>query len=148
MQRAPRLCSCGLKIAQGGLCPCERRRASARKDARPSASARGYDREWRRLTAGFLTAHPYCSDCSEKGLTTPATVVGHVVSVWKDPSRRLDPTNWKPLCRGCNARDAHREKKGEGGAKAFAKTFETTGFPSTRNNPEFFSPVDEYPEGW
>lgn len=119
MQRAPRICNCGLRIAPGELCPCERKRAASRRDARPPAAARGYDADWRRAIAGFLAAHPWCSACAAKGITTPASVVGHIVSVRIDPSRRLDPSNWTPLCRGCNARDAHRDRKGRGGLESF-----------------------------
>lgn len=150
MQRAPRLCSCGIKVAPGEQCPCERRRAAARKDGRPSASARGYDRAWLRLARAFLATHPRCALCVEAGVFTAAEVVDHIVPVCDRPDLRLDPANLQALCRSHNARKATAEKRarseGRGGLEAFTKGSKTTAFPLARNNPEFFSSTDEFRE--
>lgn len=101
--RAPRLCACGHRVASGVRCPCERKADAARKarfdQQRPSASARGYDADWRKLRARHLAAHPFCRRCG-----APAAEVDHVEPVRSAPSRRLDPTNLQSLCRPCHSR--------------------------------------------
>ena len=108
--RAPRLCRCGHRVAHGGLCPCERRAAAERKarfdKTRPSASARGYDAEWRKLRAAHLAKHPDCRRCGD-----PARDVDHVVPVRVAPARRLDPTNLQSLCTRCHSRAKQSEDR-------------------------------------
>lgn len=149
MPRAPRLCSCGLLVAPGETCLCQRHRAAQRADTRPPASARGYDAEWRRRTAGFLRLHPHCAACARAGVVTPSEVVGHIVSVRIDPSRRLDPSNWEALCRSHNARDAHRDRKGGGASKTFEVAPKTTSASLARDFSSFSSPTrDKSEEPW
>jgi hypothetical protein len=85
----------------------QQRQRKARHDrVRPSATARGYDAEWRRLSMLFLSRpeNHYC-ECG-----TPATLVRHRISIRKRPDLRLDHRNWLPGCARCNARDAQRER--------------------------------------
>lgn len=96
--RPARACGlCGGVHQSGERCPVTIRRDGERKarhDAtRPSAAARGYDAEWRRLRAEHLDANPLCVRCG-----APAIVADHVVSVRRAPHRRLDPTNLQSLC--------------------------------------------------
>jgi len=111
MTTVPRLCTaCGCIHAVSVLCDCQReqmRQRKARHDrVRPSAAKRGYDADWRRLSAAFLALpqNRYC-DCG-----APATLVRHRISIRKRPDLRLDQRNWLPGCARCNARDAARER--------------------------------------
>ena len=81
---------------------CERH-AKAYGRARGSATARGYGYDWQKLRAWHLRQHPLCADCEARGTTAPADDVDHVVPIAVDPSRRLDPTNLRSLCRACHA---------------------------------------------
>lgn len=108
--RAPRLCRCGHRVAHGALCPCERRAEAERKarfdKGRPSAAARGYDADWRKLRAAHLKAHPFCVRCG-----APARDVDHIEGVRKAPARRLDPTNLQSFCTPCHSRAKQSEER-------------------------------------
>lgn len=68
------------------------------KRTRPSTFALGYDKAWERARKQHLTEYPYCVFCSEF-----ASHVDHRVPVAVDPSRRLDPTNWRSCCASCHS---------------------------------------------
>lgn len=108
--RAPRLCRCGHRVAHDAACPCERREAAERKARfdkdRPSAAARGYDADWRRLRAAQLAAHPFCRRCG-----APARDVDHVAPLRQAPERRLDPANLQSLCASCHSRAKQSEER-------------------------------------
>lgn len=95
----PRICRCGRLVPSGMRCPCRTKEASQRRAAhdatRPSAAARGYDAEWRKVRAAFLKANP---TCSHPGCGKPATDADHVLSVRERPDLRLDPSNLRPFC--------------------------------------------------
>jgi 5-methylcytosine-specific restriction endonuclease McrA len=96
---APRVCSCGSVVASGVTCACQRKRhqeAKARSDARrPSATARGYDSEWRRAAKAYLAVNPRCA---HPGCTAFATVVDHRVPHRGDKRLFWDRSNWQGLC--------------------------------------------------
>ena len=71
---------------------------------RPSASAQGYDRKWRRLRSWFLSQPENAICCwTEEGRRCwqPATVVDHIVPI-KEGGERLDPDNLRGLCAACH----------------------------------------------
>jgi 5-methylcytosine-specific restriction protein A len=70
---------------------------------RGSASARGYDRLWRKFRQAFLAEHPLCADCEREGLITVATEVHHREKLVKRPDLRLDPANATALCTPCHS---------------------------------------------
>jgi 5-methylcytosine-specific restriction protein A len=47
----------------------------------------------------YLSDHPICEQCESFGHVANADVVDHIVSIEDDPSRRLDPTNFRALCK-------------------------------------------------
>jgi 5-methylcytosine-specific restriction protein A len=59
------------------------------------------DAPWRRLRQAWLNAHPLCVTCEAEGRVTVAQVVD-------DPSRRLDWSNLRSLCKSCH--DRHTAK--------------------------------------
>ena len=102
-------CSCGQLFKAGGGCPnpgCKRK---------PFASVKGpghHGSEWRATAAtkrkrAFL-ALPHNRECWECG--SPASVVDHIipVSTPEGKARLMDPTNWRPHCRQCSARQGAR----------------------------------------
>ena len=110
--RAPRICSCGKLVPSGARCPCQvaRKRETNRQHDRErgNSSQRGYDGTWERKAKTYLARRENrrCAVCG-----APATVVMHIHSIRARPDLRMDPTNWQPGCRKCNAIDAARERR-------------------------------------
>jgi 5-methylcytosine-specific restriction endonuclease McrA len=76
-----------------------RQRQVAPRDDRPSASVRGYDHAWAKLSNHHRTrVEPLCRVCAGAG-----EMVHHVEPVDVAPHRRLDPTNLATLCNRCHA---------------------------------------------
>lgn len=69
---------------------------------RPNSSARGYDRAWQRARDHHLAQHPLCEVCLSRGRTTAATLVDHRIPVAVDPTKRLDPANFRSCCVSCH----------------------------------------------
>lgn len=108
--RPPRIAPCcGLTIAAGEPCPCQRRRQQEARRAvdakRPSAAERGYDGAWRKVRAQFLAAHPRCVEC---GAT--AAEVDHIKSIAERPDLRLKWSNLRSLCKSCHSRRTARDQ--------------------------------------
>lgn len=76
----------------------QRQRKAKHDTKRPSARARGYDREWETARADYLAAYPSCRRCGQK-----ATLVDHIIPIRKAPHRRLDRTNFQSLCTPCHS---------------------------------------------
>jgi 5-methylcytosine-specific restriction endonuclease McrA len=97
--KAPRVCGCGHRIVSGAACPCEERRARERKARhdknRPSARARGYNREWERESKAFLTRseNRLCA-C---GCGRVADMVDHITPHRGDERLFWDRSNWQPM---------------------------------------------------
>jgi len=83
--------------------------------SRGSARARGYDSDWRKLRDRVLALSPLCRMCEERGETTLATMVDHIVPL-NQGGARLDETNLQPLCAADHAlktgRDGSRRRRG------------------------------------
>jgi 5-methylcytosine-specific restriction enzyme A len=92
-ERAP------LHRAVGFLSSADRRRQY--DAARPSPS-RVYGRQWRRLRACYLAAHPIC-EC-EEGCGRPATVVDHRRPHHGDHALMYDWANLRALTKSCHDR--------------------------------------------
>lgn len=107
-RRAPRLLACGC-ISSGTPCRHQAAAKAAADQRRPTARQRGYDRAFQKAAAAFLREHPRCT-CG-----APAVLVRHRISIRRRPDLRMDPTNWLPGCRRCNARDVAREREEAGG---------------------------------
>jgi 5-methylcytosine-specific restriction endonuclease McrA len=94
------------EMTAGGLCPaCEAKR-QARIDAkRPSAAARGYDQNWRRIRARYLRAHP---SCETPGCFATATEIDHLDG--RGPLGDNSDGNLMALCSTCHSRKTvHRD---------------------------------------
>jgi 5-methylcytosine-specific restriction protein A len=71
---------------------------------RPTSVQRGQDRAWRKLSASHLASSPLCVLCEERGRTTAATQVDHIIAHKGDDSLRLDGDNLRSLCQSCHSR--------------------------------------------
>lgn len=85
----------------------ERERKARFDKKRPSAKARGYDREWERARADYLAAYPSCRRCGAK-----ASLVDHIIPIRTAPHRRLDRTNFQALCTPCHSGWKQAQEKG------------------------------------
>lgn len=83
---------------RGYCAPCNRRI----QQQRGSAHARGYDKHWQRVRAVFLALHPWCADCSDKGLNVKAQEVHHITPLSEGGTH--DEWNLMPLCKPCHSR--------------------------------------------
>ena len=107
---APFICGCGYTVPSGDSCACMRRRAQERKARhdriRPCASARGYDRSWRRARSEYLASNPTCRRCDK-----PATVVDHVMPHKGNMRLFWNRANWQPLCGYCHSSSKQSEER-------------------------------------
>ena len=103
MTRASKPCS---QPGCPSLQPCPDHPAKRRQpDDRPSAAARGYDRNWRRIRAAYLKKHPCCVECGE-----PATEVDHRTSLADGGTHE-----WRNLQSLCKRHHSQKTVKHDGG---------------------------------
>lgn len=76
------------------------RKLKREPDRRRSASQRGYDWSWHKLSRRYREAHPLCEHCLLENVSTPAQLVDHKRPITgpNDPGR-LDEHNLQSLCR-------------------------------------------------
>lgn len=60
-----------------------------------------YDAQWQRLRLSYLSKHPLCQACEDKGLIVPAVLVHHIKPI-KDGGAVLEERNLKALCNSCH----------------------------------------------
>lgn len=81
-------------------------------DNRPSAAARGYDRQWRKKRAKYLRKHPFCA---ESGCSKRATHVDHIVPLAAGGAD--DESNFQSLCHSHHSIKTNKEDGGFGNPK-------------------------------
>lgn len=70
---------------------------------RESASARGYDRTWRKYRLSYLRANPVC-EIRQKCNGDTAAEVDHIRPFnGKDDPLRLDTSNFQSACKACHS---------------------------------------------
>ena len=85
---------CGVLVRDSSRClQCHK----VYKGSRPSASKRGYDSKWRKLSKELRRLQPWCSFC---GLAADLTV-DHILPLSMGGTN--DITNLRVLCRSCNS---------------------------------------------
>lgn len=124
MSRA-RICAlCRRAVPAGQQCECRRSAERARKAkldlARPKATERGYDADWRAVRRQYLRAHPRCShpDCQQS-----ATEVDHIQSVAARPDLRLSWSNLRGYCKPHHSARTARDQSFGMSAEARARTW-------------------------
>lgn len=75
--------------------------------ARPSPSARGYDRRWQRIRRRILATSPLCVHCRADGRVTLATEVDHITPLRAGGTHTDD--NLQPLCKSCHSRKTNQD---------------------------------------
>lgn len=95
MMRTIKPCTnCGILIKGAAQCAkCK----NTQGDNRPSASKRGYDSQWRKISRLMRQAQPWCSFC---GLPFDLTV-DHILPLSMGGTN--EPANLRVLCRSCNS---------------------------------------------
>jgi 5-methylcytosine-specific restriction endonuclease McrA len=98
--QAPRICSCGTKVAYGLRCACQIIRKAEADKRRPNATERGYDSKWQKESKAFLAlpANRHCA-C---GCGRNANVVDHIVPHKGDMRLFWNRKNWQPLNSHCH----------------------------------------------
>lgn len=79
-----------------------------------SASKRGYDRQWNRISQRWRAQHPFCEECRRMGRLTLAECVDHIIPHKGDASLLYDLNNLQSLCWKCHSRKTAREDGGFG----------------------------------
>jgi 5-methylcytosine-specific restriction protein A len=79
-------------------------------DTRPSARARGYDREWERTRAEFIRAFPICQH--QSGCLSPTTDVHHLDGKGPKGPRGHDWANLQALCHSHHSQLTAAEQPG------------------------------------
>lgn len=109
--RAPSVCPhCNRAHTKSEPCEAVQRMERERKarfdQKRPSARQRGYDAEWERESKAFLAVYSSCRRCGKQ-----ATLVDHITPIRVAPHRRMDRTNWQPLCTPCHSGAKQRQDR-------------------------------------
>lgn len=86
----------------------------AKNIERKSSAKRGYDARWRKYRIVFLTKHPFCVRCLDKGLHTLATVVDHIKPHKGNYILFWDEDNHQSLCKCCHDTKTATEDGGFG----------------------------------
>ncbi|MCW1844137.1 HNH endonuclease [Prosthecomicrobium hirschii] len=80
------------------------RAPAPREDFRGSASSRGYDHRWTRLSLKYRRQHPFCEECERHGRDALADLVDHVIPLRKPfVGPRLEVGNLQSLCARCHS---------------------------------------------
>lgn len=98
--------NCSTKVVRG-KCAAHKKA----KKPRPSASARGYDEQWRKTRKLFLMRHRTCLKCAR----APATEVDHINPKAKGGTDSM--LNLQALCKSCHARKTATHDGGFGNEK-------------------------------
>ena len=90
-----------------------RQRLKARSERfdkkRLSFRARGYSARWDKASRNFLHFNPLCVKCNERGITTAAKEVDHILAHRGDTDLFWDAGNWQALCKSCHSKKTRRE---------------------------------------
>lgn len=63
-----------------------------------------YGARWRKIRNAYITTHPLCEDCLERGDTTPAAEVHHILPL--EHGGTHDEANLRALCKPCHSRQS------------------------------------------
>lgn len=78
---------------------CDKHRKQTLFEAqRETSNQRGYNYQWGKVRAKFLSTHSLCDTCYQKGIITVAKIVHHI----DEDQRNNDEDNLRSLCRDCH----------------------------------------------
>ncbi len=95
------------ELVERGRCA---KHAPVADQQRGTANERGYDADWQRFRKWFISRHPLCADCEERGTVEAAREVHHVKKLAEFPALRLVESNCRGLCTPCHT---IRTRRGE-----------------------------------
>jgi 5-methylcytosine-specific restriction protein A len=76
---------------------------------RLSATARGYNYRWQKVSKQYLDKHPLCVECQHEGHIGAATEVDHRIPHKGDQALFWDESNFQPLCHSHHSKKTARE---------------------------------------
>ncbi len=124
-------------LTRSGYCEEHQNQAATRSGVsrRNPDRQRLYGRRWGKRRAAHLASHPWCEDCLEKGIYTPATDVHHEQRHQGD---RLvfDTSPLRSLCHSCHSRRTAEEVRNPRGAKKVLEreVSSAVGLPCEKNS--------------
>jgi 5-methylcytosine-specific restriction protein A len=91
-------------------CPAHAKQEARRYEQhdRDPASRKRYGREWQKVRAAYLAAHPLCETCLAEDKCVPAAMVHHHVPLADGGNNA--PINLQSLCASCHG--SHHAKDG------------------------------------
>jgi 5-methylcytosine-specific restriction protein A len=98
------------KVGQHGELLDPQTKPKRKKDNRPSASKRGYNKRWRRFRAAFLRAHPICQ--YHAGCLSPAAHVHHLDGKGPNGPNGYLRANCQALCHRHHSHITAQEQPG------------------------------------
>lgn len=107
-------CRCVVDMPERYCLKHKEKAAQRREVNRLTAHQRGYNSEWRRARALFLSDHPICEECKREGKASAATVVDHIVPHKGNKALFWDESNWQALCKHCHDVKTAKEDGGFG----------------------------------
>lgn len=66
---------------------------------------------WRKIRKLFISKNPLCKHCDDKGITTTATVVDHIIPIERGGDK-LNEENFQSLCESCHNKKSSNESRG------------------------------------
>ena len=85
-----------------GRCPQHSKQVQQQYDRqRGSAVERGYDYQWAKFRAIYLSAHPLCTMCEDKGYIVKADLIHHKTPLDQGGSK-YNEDNLQALCNDCH----------------------------------------------
>lgn len=83
-----------------------------KKETRPSASSRGYDRKWSNASKNYLRENPLCVHCLAQNKIVLAQCVDHIKAHKGNMTLFWDRKNWQSLCNSCHSKKTVKEDMG------------------------------------
>jgi 5-methylcytosine-specific restriction protein A len=76
--------------------------------SRGTTKQRGYDQRWKDARDFYLSQHPLCEDCVAEGFFDRAAREVHHKLALRLGGARLDPENFRALCKSCHSKRTAR----------------------------------------
>lgn len=97
------------KLTEGRYCEEHKRKAerSYEKYGRDKAVRRRYGRAWKRIRDSYVSTHPFCELCFEKGIIVAVDEVHHRLPLTEGGTH--ERSNLISLCKSCHAK-IHAER--------------------------------------
>ena len=81
------------------------------KRLRDPDTKKRYGRSWERIRKQYVSLHPFCEECYERGIITPVEHVHHKIPLTEGGTNDFD--NLESLCKSCH-RAIHNRMTHEG----------------------------------